>query len=216
MNFKAVIFDLDGTLLDTIADLTDSMNIALNHFGFLGHDVEACKTFVGDGVEMFAFRALPENSRDQAMVAKCVALMRQEYTKRWANKTRPYNGIPQLLDALTSRYLEMAILSNKPHDSAKEMVAAILSEWRFNPVIGAQPAVPKKPDPTLANHISQELGIPPEQFLYLGDTGTDMKTAQASGMFAVGALWGFRSAEELEHAGAEVLVKHPREVLELL
>lgn len=216
MNFKAVIFDLDGTLLDTIADLTDSMNIALNHFGFPGHDVEACKTFVGDGVEMFAFRALPENSRDQAMVAKCVALMRQEYTKRWANKTRPYNGIPQLLDALTSRYLEMAILSNKPHDSAKEMVAAILSEWRFNPVIGAQPAVPKKPDPTLANHISQELGIPPEQFLYLGDTGTDMKTAQASGMFAVGALWGFRSAEELEHAGAEVLVKHPREVLELL
>lgn len=216
MNFKALIFDLDGTLLDTIADLTDSMNLALNHLGFPGHAVNACKMFVGDGVEKFAFRALPENNRDQATVAKCVALMRQEYTQRWANKTRPYNGIPQLLDALTSRNLEMAILSNKPHDSTKEMVAALLSKWRFHPVVGAQTAVPKKPDPTLARQISQKLGIPSEQFLYLGDTGTDMKTAQASGMFAVGALWGFRSAEELEHAGAEVLVKHPREVLELL
>jgi phosphoglycolate phosphatase len=192
------------------------MNKALNYFGFPGHSTNACKMFVGDGVEMFAFRALPENSRDQATVAKCVALMRQEYTKRWAKKTRPYEGIPELLDELTSLNLKMAILSNKPHDSAKEMVAALLSDWRFNPVIGAQPALPKKPDPTLANHISQELGIPPEQFLYLGDTGTDMKTAQASGMFAVGALWGFRSAEELEHAGAEVLVKHPREILEFL
>ena len=216
MKFKAVLFDLDGTLLDTIGDLTDSMNVALSHIGFPAHDFETCKMFVGDGVEMFAFRALPENNRDQATVAKCVALMRQEYTKRWTNKTRPYNGIPQLLDALTSRNLEMAILSNKPHDSTKEMVAALLSKWRFNPVVGALTAVPKKPDPTLARQISQELGIPSEQFLYLGDTGTDMKTAQASGMFAVGALWGFRSAEELEHAGAEVLVKHPREVLELL
>jgi phosphoglycolate phosphatase len=216
MKFKAVLFDLDGTLLDTIGDLTDSMNIALNHLGFPRQDEESCKVFVGDGVEMFAFRALPENNRDQATVTKCVALMRQEYTKRWANKTRPYNGIPQLLDGLISRNLEMAILSNKPHDSAKEMVAALLSEWRFNPIIGAQPTMPKKPDPTLARQISRELGIPSEQFLYLGDTGTDMKTAQASGMFAVGASWGFRSAEELEHAGAEVLVKHPREVLELL
>ena len=216
MKFKAVLFDLDGTLLDTIADLTDSMNTALNHLGFPGHDVETCKMFVGDGVEMFAFRALPENNRDQATVAECVALMRQEYTRRWANKTRPYNGIPQLLDGLTSSNLEMAILSNKPHDSTKEMVAALLSKWRFNPVAGAQPTVPKKPDPIQARQISHELGIPPEQFLYLGDTGTDMKTARAADMFAVGALWGFRTAEELEHAGAEVLVKHPREVLELL
>lgn len=214
MKFKAVLFDLDGTLLDTIGDLTDSINIALNHLGFPGHDVNACKMFVGDGVEMFAIRALPKNNRDQVTVAKCVALVRQEYTQRWANKTRPYNGIPQLLDAITSRSLEMAILSNKPHEATKEMVAALLSKWRFNPVVGAQPAVPKKPDPTLANHISQELRIPPEQFLYLGDTGTDMKTAQSSGMFAVGALWGFRSAEELMGSGAQVLVEHPREVLQ--
>ena len=216
MKFEAVIFDLDGTLLDTIADLTDSMNIALNHFGFPGHDAETCKMFVGDGVEMFAFRALPENRRDQAMVNKCASLMRQEYRNRWAKKTRPYEGIPELLDELTRRNLKMAILSNKPDDSTKEMVAELLSQWRFHPVAGAQLSVPKKPDPTLAIQISEQLLVPPEQFLYLGDTGTDMRTAQGAGMFAAGALWGFRSAEELEHAGAKVLVKHPREVLGLL
>jgi phosphoglycolate phosphatase len=213
MNFEAVIFDLDGTLLDTIADLTDSMNIALNHFGFPGHDAETCKMFVGDGVEMFAFRALPEKSRDQAMVNKCASLMRQEYRNRWAKKTHPYEGIPELLNELTRRNLKMAILSNKPDDSTKEMVAELLSKWRFHPVAGAQLSVPKKPDPTLAIHISQQLQVPPEQFLYLGDTGTDMRTAQGAGMFAVGALWGFRSAEELMSSGAQVLVEHPREVL---
>jgi len=216
MNFEAVIFDLDGTLLDTIADLTDAMNMALNHFGFPVHDVETCKMFVGDGVEMFAFRALPEHSRDKAMVTKCAALMREEYGKRWAKKTRPYDGIPQLLDELTLQNLKMAILSNKPDDSTKEMVAEILSKWRFHPVAGAQPSVPKKPDPTQAIQISQALRVPPEQFLYLGDTGTDMRTAQAADMFAVGALWGFRSAEELMSSGAQVLVEHPREVLKIL
>ena len=216
MNFEAVIFDLDGTLLDTIADLTDAMNMALNHFGFPGHDVESCKMFVGDGVEMFAFRALPEHSRDQAMVTKCAAFMREEYSKRWAKKTRPYDGVPELLDELTRRNLKMAVLSNKPDDSTKEMVAEILAKWSFHPVAGAQASVPKKPDPTLAIQISQELQVSPEGFLYLGDTGTDMRTARGAGMFAVGVLWGFRSAEELLESGAQVLVDHPGEVLKLL
>ncbi|MGW8224010.1 MAG: HAD family hydrolase [Syntrophobacteria bacterium] len=150
------------------------------------------------------------------MVNKCASLMRQEYRNRWAKQTRPYEGIPELLDELTRRNLKLAILSNKPDDSTKEMVAELLSQWRFHPVAGAQLSVPKKPDPTLAIQISEQLLVPPEQCLYLGDTGTDMRTAQGAGMFAVGALWGFRSAEELERAGAKVLVKHPREVLGLL
>ena len=216
MKFKAVLFDLDGTLLDTIGDLTDSMNIALNHLGFPGHDARSCKMFVGDGVEMFAFRALPENNRNKAMVKQCASLMRQEYKKRWAKKTRPYDGIPELLDELTNRNLKMSILSNKPDDATKEMVAEILSKWSFHPVAGAQVSVPKKPDPTLAIQISQELQVSPEGFLYLGDTGTDMRTARGAGMFAVGVLWGFRSAEELLESGAQVLVAHPGEALKLL
>ena len=216
MKFKAVLFDLDGTLLDSIEDLTDSMNIALDGFGFPGHDAEACKQFVGDGVEMFALRALPENRRDEATVAQCVTEMRAEYRKRWSLKTRPYDGIPELLDDLTLRNLKLAVLSNKPEESTKEMVAELLSKWRFHPVAGARPSVPKKPDPTLAIEISQQLRVPADKFLYLGDTGTDMKTARGAGMFPVGALWGFRTAEELKDTGAEVLVAHPSEVLQFL
>jgi phosphoglycolate phosphatase len=96
------------------------------------------------------------------------------------------------------------------------MVAELLSKWRFNPVAGARPSVPKKPDPTLAIEISQQLRLPADKFLYLGDTGTDMKTARGAGMFAIGALWGFRTAEELKDSGAEVLVAHPSEVLQFL
>ena len=216
MKFEAVLFDLDGTLLDSIEDLTDSMNIVLDGFGFPGHDAEACKNFVGDGVEIFALRALPENRRDEATVAQCAAEMRAEYRKRWSLKTRPYDGIPELLDDLTLRHLKLAVLSNKPEESTKEMVAELLSKWRFYPVAGARPSVPQKPDPILAIEISQQLRVPADKFLYLGDTGTDMKTARGAGMFAVGALWGFRTAEELKDTGAEVLVAHPSEVLQLL
>ena len=150
------------------------------------------------------------------MVTQCASLMREEYKKRWAKKTRPYDGIPELLDELTNRNLKLSILSNKPDDATKEMVAEILSKWSFHPVAGAQVSVPKKPDPTLAIQISQELQVSPEGFLYLGDTGTDMRTARGAGMFAVGVLWGFRSAEELLESGAQVLVAHPGEALKLL
>jgi phosphoglycolate phosphatase len=216
MKFEAVLFDLDGTLLDTIEDLTDSMNEALKRMGFPVHDSEACKMFVGDGVEKFALRALPKNRRDEVTVAKCVTGMREVYSNRWAQKTRPYDGIPELLDRLTSRKIKMSILSNKPDDSTREMVAELLSKWRFDPVVGARPSVPKKPDPTMAIQIAQQLRVPADKFLYLGDTGTDMKTAKGAGMFPVGALWGFRTAEELKDTGAEVLVAHPSEVLQLL
>jgi phosphoglycolate phosphatase len=216
VKFKAILFDLDGTLLDTIEDLTDSMNMVLNRLGLPGHSVETCKKFVGDGVEMFALRALPETHRDDASVARCAADMRDVYRKRWSLKTRPYDGIPDLLDGLKQHNLRMAVLSNKPDDSTKEMVAELLSKWRFDPVVGARFSVPKKPAPTGALEISRYLDLPPEEFLYLGDTGTDMKTARAAGMFAVGVLWGFRTADELATSGAEVLIKHPAEALLLL
>ena len=214
MKFEAVLFDLDGTLLDTIEDLTDSMNEALKRLGFPGHDSESCKMFVGDGVEKFALRALPENRRDESTVAECVATMRSVYSKRWDQKTRPYDGIPELLDHLTSYQIKMSILSNKPDDSTTEMVAKLLSEWQFDPVLGARPSIPKKPDPTMAIQIAEQLQVDPKNVLYLGDTGTDMKTARDSGMFALGALWGFRTAEELMANGAKALVAHPMEVLQ--
>jgi phosphoglycolate phosphatase len=142
--------------------------------------------------------------------------MREEYQKRWAQKTRPYDGIPELLNALTARNLKMAILSNKPDDMTKAMVTELLSRWKFDHVAGALPTTPKKPDPTMAIAIAKQLDIPVEEFLYLGDTATDMKTARGADMFPVGALWGFRNKTELSEAGAKVLVGYPTEVIRLL
>jgi len=216
MEYKAVLFDLDGTLLDTIQDLTDSMNRALGRFGFPRRSVEECKLFVGDGVDVFARRALPESHRDTETIAKLAAAVRTEYAGRWAEKTHPYDGIPELLDALTERGMKIAVLSNKPDDLTRLMVAELLPHWHFELVWGARPDLPKKPDPTGAIKIIERLAIEARQVLYLGDTNTDMKTASAAGMYAVGALWGFRTAEELTQNGAKNLIEHPTKLLELL
>jgi phosphoglycolate phosphatase len=215
--YKAAMFDLDGTLMDTIADLTDAMNVALAACGFPMCSVAQCKYFVGDGVRNFVIRALPKDKRgDDEAIAKVSAIYRNAYAKCWAVKTRPYLGIPELLDGLTRRGLKMVVFSNKPDDFAKLMVAKLLPRWRFEEVVGAIEGKPQKPDPQVPLELAGKLGVPPAGFLYVGDTNTDMKTANAAGMFAVGALWGFRTAEELRANGAKVLIAHPTDLLKLL
>ena len=216
MNHKAIIFDLDGTLLNTIEDLTDSMNLTLNRFGFKGHDQEAYKYFIGDGIETLVKRALPPESRTPGIIAQGVEAMREEYALRWDIKTRPYPGIPELLDALSQKGWPISILSNKPDDSTRMVVAKLLPRWAFQVVLGARPSVPKKPDPTAALEIAGLLRLPPDQVVYIGDTGTDMKTAVEAGMYPVGALWGFRTAQELLVHGAKVLLEKPLDLLQYL
>jgi phosphoglycolate phosphatase len=216
LNHEAVIFDLDGTLLNTIEDLADSMNLVLSRFGFKGHDQEAYKYFVGDGIEVLVQKALPSENRNPELIAQCLAAMREEYALRWNNKTRPYPGIPELLDALSQKKVSICILSNKPDDSTREIVAKLLPKWSFQIVLGARPSVPKKPDPTGALEICGLLHLAPDRILYLGDTGTDMITANKAGMFPVGALWGFRTAEELTNHGARVLIQNPMDLIQFL
>ena len=216
MQFEAILFDLDGTLLDTLEDLANSMNGVLERRGFPQHDRELYKQFVGDGMEVLVRRALPEGHQEEQLVQACLLVMRKEYSVRWRETTRPYAGIPELLDALRRRRLRMAILSNKPDDFTREMVGALLTPWRFDAVVGARPEVPKKPDPTMALAIARDLAIPPARVLYLGDSGTDMRTAVSAGMFPVGALWGFRAAAELEANGAQVLISRPMDLLGFL
>jgi len=216
MGFDAVLFDLDGTLLNTIEDLADATNAVLARFGFPTHPVDPYYYFVGDGAEMLIRRALPEGRCDSGTVRECVSRMREEYAKCWDRKTLPYEGVSGLLDALTGRGVRMAILSNKPDDFTKPMVARLLPDWPFEQVVGALPGVPRKPDPTAALGIAEAMRLAPAGFLYLGDTGTDMKTANGAGMHAVGALWGFREAEELLDNGAKELAEKPEDVLELL
>jgi phosphoglycolate phosphatase len=214
--FKAVLFDLDGTLLYTLKDVADAMNKALEHFGYPTHPVDAYKYFIGESVETEAYRALPESARDPAFIKKLAVYSEEIYDKCWGDNTHPYEGIPELLTELQRRRLTLVILSNKNDRFTKVMVKKILSQWPFKIVQGAISDAPLKPDPTLALRIAKQLRIAPEQFLYLGDTNTDMQTAVSAGMFPVGCVWGYRTADELLKSGAKVLINHPAEVLDIL
>ncbi len=216
MILSAVIFDLDGTLLDSLEDLAESMNQALESLGFPSHPVPAYQYFVGEGMEVLARRVLPEAARDPDTLARTVAAMRQVYGGRWDLKTRPYAGVPELLAALQARGLRQAVLSNKPDDFTRLTVERLLAPHTFDLVQGVGPGTPPKPDPAGALAVAARLGVEPASCLYLGDTATDMSTACRAGMCAVGALWGFRTREELEESGARAVVERPAEVLALL
>jgi len=216
MTYKAVLFDLDGTLLDTIDDIGDALNRVLEQNGFPTHTIDAYSRFVGDGAANLIIRALPEDKRTDTIIRPCLDAFLEDYSKDWNVKTRPYDGIPELLGSLTARGLKMAVLSNKPHKYTKQCLDGFLSDWNFDVVFGQRDDVPKKPDPAGALEIAEKLNISPSDFLYLGDTETDLKTSIAAGMFPVGVLWGFRSTEELQDNGAKVLIKSPLEALDLL
>ena len=216
MTYQAVLFDLDGTLLDTLEDLAGSVNSVLSEQGFPPHPVPAYKHLLGDGVEYLISQSLPEKHRDDAMIARCIEAMLRVYADRWAVKTRPYDGVPEMLTALTKRGVKMAVLSNKLDEFTKKCVTKLLPDWPFEQVMGIELNGLKKPDPAGALRIAEKMKIPPERFCYLGDTNTDMQTANAARMFPIGALWGFRSAEELTSHGAKVLIKKPTDLLKHL
>jgi phosphoglycolate phosphatase len=216
MPYKAIIFDLDGTLLNTLEDLADAVNRVLVGRGFPMHTLDEYRYFIGDGTAMLITRALPEEQRNDDTIRACLEDFRQDYARNWNVKTRPYDGIKEMLDALTVRGLKIAVLSNKPHEPTKRCVVDLLPNWTFDVILGQRDAVYRKPDPAGALEVAERLNIPPADFLYLGDSAIDMKTAIAAGMFPVGVLWGFRSAEELLENGARALIKRPLEILNLL
>ena len=216
MRFKAVCFDLDGTLLDSLTDLADCSNSLLLKRGFPEHPVDAYRYFVGDGAKMLMTRVLPEEVRNESIIEECRQDFETAYRKCWDQQTLPYKDIPELLDALNDRQLKLTVLSNKPNEFTLLMVEKLLADWKFEMVLGQRQGVPRKPDPAGMLEICQKLEIPADKFLYLGDTATDMKTAVAAGCFPVGVLWGFRTEEELRDNGASAIVKTPLDVLDLL
>ena len=216
MNYKAVVFDLDGTLLDTLDDLADSMNAVLQKHGHPTHPTDAYKIFVGDGVESLVRRTIAIEKTDEQTIKEFVTEMREEYKGRWDAKTKPYEGVCDMLSVLADRGVKMSVLSNKPEDFTKLCVERFLGGYPFEMVVGVSQTVAPKPDPAGANRISRELDISPEQFLYLGDTNTDMQTANAAGMYPVGVLWGFRSEKELIENGAKMIIDHPSKLPGLL
>jgi len=213
MRFKAALFDMDGTLLDTLAGIADSMNAMLAGSGYPQHPLQAYKYFVGNGMEILVERAFPAAARTEQRIAQGVAAMRADYRTRWRRTTTVYQGIPDLLTALDRAGLKLAVLSNKSDDFTREMAQELLSAWPFEVVLGARPEVPKKPDPSTAIEIAERMQVVPRDFLYLGDTAVDMTTAIGAGMHPIGALWGFRDVAELLEAGARMLVPQPTDLI---
>ncbi|MBF0499216.1 MAG: HAD family hydrolase [Candidatus Riflebacteria bacterium] len=217
MKSRVVLFDLDGTLIDSLGDLANSLNAVLMRAGFPGHPVSAYGMMIGDGMDMLVRRALPAAKReDEECAVRVKSEMEVEYGRRWAETTLPYSGIPELLDELTRRGVKLAVLSNKPDPFTQLIVSRLLPRWSFSEIVGAKPGVPRKPDPFSAIAIARRMNFSPEMFLYLGDSGVDMQTARSAGMFPLGALWGFRSADELRLNGARELIEEPRQLLKLI
>jgi len=214
VRFSGVIFDLDGTLLDTIEDIALTMNLVFGRRGFPPFSIADCMRMVGDGMEVLVRRALPGGAGDEALVDEIVQEYREAYGLAWRDHSRPYPGVPELLEGLKARGVRSAVLSNKSHPFIEIMTRELLP-FDFDAVLGALPGVPFKPDPSAALRIASDMGLPPAGFVFVGDTDIDMETARAAGMYPAGALWGFRDAANLKAGGAEVLLASPGDLLRL-
>jgi len=206
----AVIFDLDGTLADSLRDLGEAMNRALAGFGLPTHPIDAYRQFVGEGVDVMVRRAAPNATVGYQQIADSYRAHYGTLDHQW---TRPYPGIADLLDELTKRGVKLAVLSNKRDDFTRDLVTKQFGRWRFADVRGEREGVPRKPDPTAAFELALALNVLPANIVFVGDTGIDMMTGRNAGMTPVGCLWGFRGREELLAAGAKRLIAHPLELL---
>jgi phosphoglycolate phosphatase len=213
---QLAIFDLDGTLIDSLGDLADAMNAVLESLGYPAHPRDNYRFLVGDGIEILVRRALPPEVVDETNIPDVVGLMRQEYSTRWTATTRPFPGIPELLAEFAASGVPAAVLSNKPDSPTREIVGELFPDNPFAIVRGAREEVPLKPDPTSALQIAAEIGQSAGGSVIVGDTPVDMKTGRNAGMRTVGVTWGFREADELLAAGAEHIIETPMQLLEIL
>jgi phosphoglycolate phosphatase len=213
---QTCIFDLDGTLINSLTDLALSSNYALEALGFPTHKIEEYRYFVGRGVAKLIEAIIPEPSRTAEVLKKARALFDEHYGTHYSDNTLPYDGIPELLSQLRQKGVKLAVVSNKPDVFVKKIVAQLFGGNYFDAVIGQQDGVPRKPDPAAVFTACRSMGVEPQDCCYIGDSGVDMLTAKASGAFAVGVLWGFRGREELLENGAQALAAHPRDLLTLI
>lgn len=212
---KAVLFDLDGTLCNSLGDIAAATNYALTKQGYATHETDAFKYFVGDGIPKMLERALPEGHKTPEDVKKTNEIFAPYYKEHSSNLTVKYEGVSELLEELKKRGFKIAVCTNKAEPMAKIVVEALYGDI-FDFVFGQREGIPGKPDPTLAKLLMKELGVEPEECIFLGDSGVDVKTAVNSGAVAVGELWGYREIEELNENGAEFIIEKPEELLNLI
>ena len=210
---KLVIFDLDGTLLDTIADLAESANHALKQLGYPTRDVEKIRTFVGNGVNKLLFRALPDEEKTEENMMRMRTHFVPYYDAHNADLSAPYPGIVALLEELQAKGLMIAVASNKYQEATVKLVKHYFPMIDFVEVLGQREGINVKPDPTIVFDILQKAGVSKEETLYVGDSGVDMQTAINAGVDAIGVTWGFRPRTELEDFHPMGLIDQAEELL---
>ena len=209
---RAILFDLDGTLVDSLQDIADSANRALATLGAPPHPTGDYRRMIGQGVEELIRSALPGTLRNPEGMARALAAMRDDYARNWNSTTRPFPGILESIAHLRARGVALGVLSNKPHAFTVEMVDTLFAPGTFDLVWGARPGVPHKPDPIAALDMATTLAVEPASCALVGDSDIDIHTARAAGMQPVGVLWGLRDEAELREAGAELLLARPEEI----
>lgn len=211
-SLKAFIFDLDGTLIDSLADIAESINRMLDARGYPRCEQEVFKQMVGDGMEKLVERALPEGVRSQELIKICVEEYRAHYDMLWNAQTQPYPGIVEMLAELKARGLKLGVISNKAHRFTVPMTEHFFGKTCFDHILGQRAEVPRKPAPDGAHEMASLLGLKTDEMAYVGDSGIDMEFAKNSGMRAIGVRWGFRSEAELIECGADLLISSAAEL----
>ena len=212
MAYRAAVFDLDGTLLNTLSDLADSGNELLASYGMPPHPEPAFRYFVGNGSRKLMERILPGKSAEE--IDEALVRYKAIYEKRLTAKTKPYAGIAEMLSELKARGIRMAVCTNKHISAAEALIRKYFPADTFDTFEGDRPGVPRKPDPAHVNIVLEKMKVRPEETIYLGDSGVDMQTAVNAKALPVGVLWGFREKDELLESGAKILLSQPSELLE--
>lgn len=210
--FHAVVFDLDGTLLDSLQDIAAAANDALHACGFPIHPLAHYRRFVGNGQRTLVQRILPPQARSNAWIETVLKRMQDEYARNWRTHTQPYAGIVAMLEKLRLSSVQMAVLSNKPQEFLLSQVSWFFPQIPFFAVAGAREGYALKPDPAAFLDLLNTVGCTPAAAIMVGDTSVDMQTARACGAAALGVLWGFRERSELQMAGADFLAAVPAEI----
>ncbi|OOG77783.1 HAD family hydrolase [Flavobacterium sp. A45] len=215
MKFKGVIFDLDGTLVNSLEDIADAMNSVLQNLNYPTHNYETYQYFIGSGLRNLVSKALPEKHNDEKHIDRCYQLMIEEYSDNCTRKTKPYDGIIELLNHLISNNIKLSVFSNKSDELTKRIATALFPNY-FEHIVGLSVESLKKPNPSEAIAISKTLGLKAEEIIFVGDSGIDMQTATNANMFAVGVSWGYRPEEELIAEGAKYVLSNPLDLIQIL
>lgn len=217
--YDAIVFDLDGTLADTLADIAAACNHAITELGHAAIEIPRYRYLAGQGLRYLIEHALAvggEGKGSEEQIEQGMDLFRSYYADHFTDFTQPFDGMGQVLDALALSDIKTAVLSNKPHSATVRVMDDVFSAWSFDVVCGAKDGVALKPDPASAFSVTEQLDVQPARVAYVGDTRVDMETAKAAGFYAIGVTWGFRDEPELRDAGADVIISHPVELLAIL